>query len=140
MKTQTKKKKTLDYDKLYKRILKYFDKLNMLSYERDDIQMLKGKKNYFRAVALKTKGIAYKVDELDAYNRPEQDDLPQIYICTQNNAFGVPSKKDLPKAWCEKFVEVMQDKELFQKWPKELQALDAASVEELELKTSILGC
>lgn len=136
MKTEEQKK--LNCKKLYERLLRYFDKLNMLSYSRDDIQMIDGKKNYFRAVALKTQGIDSTYD-LAKELSPKKDDLPSIYICTQENEAGVTSKSELPKVWCEKYVEKMQDAEYFVQWPKSLKALAANSVEELDIKLAVLG-
>lgn len=129
-------KKNDHYNDVYLRLVKYFDEKNVLLYTRDDIQILKGKKNYFRAVAIKS---AFEKGETaiekDSYGRK----CRTVYVCTQSDMHGVEDPALLPKAWLEMLVSRMKELSVMAELPASVKAFAADSVEELEVKMSIVG-
>lgn len=127
------KSRNAHYREVFERLLKYFDSSDILSYSRMDVQVLKREKHYFQAVALKS---TYAVDS-GAKDDPGK--RRNVYICTQSDVEGVKTLEDLPKAWLERFLEMMTDYHIMDDLPMKVKALAASSIEELELKMGILG-
>lgn len=130
-------KRVIDYDDIYNRLISYIDSLNLLSYIRDDIQVIDGKKLYFRTIGIKVAGIDKPLC-LDA-NEAYKEKIRVLYINTQLNNNGVSNKDELSKAICETYIENMKDSSFFSNYPNQLKQLAANSVEELSLKIGIVG-
>lgn len=130
-------KYAIDYDDVYNRLISYIDSLNLLSYIRDDVQFLDGKKLFFRSIGIKCNGIdsAMNIDPENAYRNKSK----AIYISTQVSNDVAEDRDELSKVFCKLYVEKMKDHSFFRNYPDSLKSLAANSVEELSLKIGIAG-